>query len=93
MTRWPLIVLLVVGVVCAGIGVALVGNPFHTPTFGWTADAPLAGSASGPIDTNWLVWAPRIGTLLLALGAGCTGAALAALVLRRRSKSGSQPGD
>jgi len=82
MSRWPLIVLLVAGVVCAGIGVALIGNPFDVPTFGWTAYAPL----TGPVDVTWLVWEPRIGTLLLAVGAGCTGAALAALVLRHRSR-------
>jgi len=41
---------------------------------------------TGPVDVTWLVWAPRIGTLLLAVGAGCTGAALAALVLRRPSR-------
>lgn len=89
MTRWPLILLLVVGVVCAGSGVALIGNPFHTPTFGWTAYAPLAGA----VDVNRLIWAPRIGTLLLAVGAGCTGAALAALVLRRRTRRDAQPAD
>ena len=88
MTRWPLIVLLVAGVVCAGIGVALVGNPLDVPTYKWTAYAPLARSAYRPVDVTWLLWARRIGTLLLAVGAGCAGAALAALVLRRRPRVG-----
>ncbi|RIX31073.1 hypothetical protein [Amnibacterium setariae] len=87
MKRWPLVVLLVAGVVCAGIGVVVGGNPFQPATFGWTAYSPLSGERYRPIDPVWLVWAPRIGFLLLAVGAGSAGAALAALVLRRPSRS------
>ena len=93
MKRWPLIVLLVAGIVCAGIGVQLTGNPFRTVTFGWTAYAPLSGSAYRPVDVTWLVWAPRIGVVLLAVGAGCAGAALAALVLLQRGRIRARPAD
>jgi heme/copper-type cytochrome/quinol oxidase subunit 1 len=78
MRRPLLIVLLALGVVCAGAGVALVGNPFDVPRFGWTAYSPLSGEAYLP-DVTWLTWAPRIGTALLAIGAGSTGAAVSAL--------------
>jgi heme/copper-type cytochrome/quinol oxidase subunit 1 len=78
---WLLGALLVVGVLCAGAGVALSGNPFAAARFEWTAYAPL--SSAHPIDLTWLIWAPRIGLALVAIGAGTSGAALAALVLRR----------
>lgn len=83
MGRRLLITLLVLGVVCAGFGVALAGNPYSTGSFGWTAYSPLSSASYQPIDITWLVWAPRIGLALAAVGAGTTGAALSALVLRR----------
>ncbi|GAA4755270.1 hypothetical protein GCM10025783_30560 [Amnibacterium soli] len=92
MPRWTLLVLLIVGVICAGIGTILL-DPVHTASFGWTAYAPLSRSIhSGnavytPIDPTWLQWRPRIGATLLALGAGTTGAALVALLTRRRARA------
>lgn len=95
MKRWPLVFLLVAGVVCAGIGVVVGGNPFQPATFGWTAYSPLSGERYRLVDPAWLVWAPRIGFLLVAVGAGSAGAALAALVLRRPSRASraAQPAD
>ncbi|GAA4745469.1 hypothetical protein GCM10025783_16600 [Amnibacterium soli] len=93
MKRWPLIVLLAAGIVCAGIGVQLTGNPFQPAKHGWTAYAPLSGATYRPVDVTWLVWAPRIGVVLLALGAGCAGAALAALVLLQRGRIRARPAD
>lgn len=90
MQRRHLAILLVLAVLCAGAGVALVGNPFAPVHFGWTAYAPLAGSAYRPVDPTWLIWAPRIGFVLLSLGAGTAGAAIAALVLRRAGRTGGR---
>lgn len=89
--RWSLVVLAVAAVVCAGIGVSLTGafTPFGAASFGWTAYAPLSktvySGSYAPIDTTWLVWAPRLGVALLALGAGTAGVVIAALLLRRRA--------
>ncbi|MGT2427403.1 hypothetical protein [Amnibacterium kyonggiense] len=83
MKRW-LVALLVAGVVCAAVGVALNGDPFDAPSFGWTAYAPLAHSAYEPVNLTWLSWSKRIGLILLASGAGSTGAAISALAILRR---------
>lgn len=91
MPRWSLVVLAVVAVVCAGVGVGLTGafTPSRVAGFGWTAYAPLSKTVySGsytPIDTTWLLWAPRVGVALLAVGAGTAGAVVSALLLLRRS--------
>lgn len=90
MPRWSLIVLTVAAVVCAGIGVSFIGafTPLGADGFGWTAYAPLSttvySGSYAPINTTWVLWAPRLGVILLALGAGTTGAAFTALFLRRR---------
>jgi heme/copper-type cytochrome/quinol oxidase subunit 1 len=89
MPRWALVLLLVAAVVCAGIGMGLL-NPTGTARFGWTAYAPLSVHSGDavymPVDLVWLSWQPRIGAMLLALGAGTAGAALVALLLRRPVK-------
>lgn len=93
MPRWSLVVLVVAAVVCAGVGVSLTGafSPFGAASFGWTAYAPLSKTAySGsytPINTTWLLWGPRLGIALLALGAGTTGGIITALLLQRRTPS------
>lgn len=85
MQRRLLIALLVAGVVCAGVGVALAGNPFGgAASFGWTAYSPLSGERYQPIDPTWLLWRPRVGLALLAIGAGSAGAALSALIVLTR---------
>lgn len=75
--------LIVVGIICAGVGIALDGSPVAGASFGWTAYSPLSATAYRPADLTWLAWAPRIGLALLAIGAGTAGAALSALVLLR----------
>ena len=87
MKRSLLAALLLLGVVCAAVGVALAGNPFSTPSFGWTAYSPLADATYRPYDPAWLTWAPRIGLALVALGAGTSGASLAVLVLQRTGRN------
>ena len=87
MPRWSLVLLLATAVVCAGVGAALLLTPSGAASFGWTAYSPLSPSDNGrymPLDLTWLEWRPRIGTALLAAGAGTTGAALSALLLQRR---------
>jgi heme/copper-type cytochrome/quinol oxidase subunit 1 len=93
MPRWSLVVLVVLGVVCAGIGVGLTDVFSRAPAFGWTAYSPLSKTVySGsyePIDPTWSLWRPRLGIGLLALGAGTTGAVAVALITtatRRRSE-------
>lgn len=93
MPRWCLIVLLAAAVICAGIGTSLTAAfaPYGAASFGWTAYAPLSKTVySGsytPINTTWLLWAPRLGVALLALGAGTTGAVTAALLTGRQRRS------
>ena len=87
MKRRLLIALLVVGVICAGAGIALDGNPFGAASFGWTAYSPLSHATYQPVDLAWLTWAPRVGLALLTLGAGSAGAALTALVLLRTGRT------
>jgi heme/copper-type cytochrome/quinol oxidase subunit 1 len=91
MKRWLLAALLVAGVVCAGAGVALNGGPFRPASFGWTAYAPLSHATYQRVDFTWLVWAPRVGLALVAVGAGAAGAALSALVLLRPSRKVPHP--
>lgn len=97
MPRWSLIVLLALAVICAGIGTGLTAAfaPFGAASFGWTAYAPLPKTVySGgytPINVFWLIWVPRLGVALLAVGAGTTGAAIVALLVRRRSGSIAPP--
>lgn len=97
MPRWSLIVLLAVAIVCAGIGTDLTAAfaPGGPAGFGWTAYAPLprtvySGSYT-PIDITWLVWAPRLGVALLALGAGTAGAVVVALITGRRRRATTPP--
>ena len=85
--RWSLIALVALGVVCGGIGAALLGDPFSTIGSGWTAYSPLSSETYRPFDPAWLLTAHRIGLALLPLGAGTTGAAIAALVLRRAGRA------
>ncbi len=93
MPRWSLIALLLLGVVCAGIGSSLSAAfaPLGAAGFGWTAYSPLTrtvySGSYAPIDTTWLIWAPRLGFALLTLGAGTTGAATAALFIGRRRRA------
>jgi heme/copper-type cytochrome/quinol oxidase subunit 1 len=93
MPRWSLIVLLALAVICAGIGTSLTAavTPYGAASFGWTAYAPLSKTVySGsytPINTTWLLWAPRLGVALLALGAGTTGAIAAALLTEHKRRS------
>lgn len=86
-----MIALLAAGVLCAGVGAGLTVtfSPAHVANIGWTAYSPLSSTVYRPIDPAWLVWAPRVGAALLALGAGTTGAALAALVLGRARRTGA----
>jgi heme/copper-type cytochrome/quinol oxidase subunit 1 len=90
MPRWSLIVLLVAAVVCAGIGVGLAVplTPLGDAGSGWTAYSPLSKTVySGsyePIDVTWSFWGRRIGVVLLALGAGTSGAVLVALLTKGR---------
>lgn len=99
MPRWLLIPLLAGAVVCAGVGVDLTAAfaSFGAAGFGWTAYAPLGKTVySGsyePLDTTWLLWAPRLGVALIALGAGATGAALTALLLRPRRHAAAAAAD
>jgi heme/copper-type cytochrome/quinol oxidase subunit 1 len=83
MKRAPLIALLVVGVLLAGGGVAMNATPFSGGSYGWTAYSPLSATAYLPGGLWRPVWRSTIGLVLLAVGAGTTGAALVALVLRR----------
>lgn len=92
MLRWSLVALVGAAVICAGIGVSLTGasTPFGAASFEGTAYAPLSktvylGSYT-PINTTWLLWVPRFGIALLALGAGTTGAVITALLLRHRAR-------
>ena len=89
MPRWALVLLLVAAVVCAGVGTGML-NPIGAARFGWTAYAPLSVHSGDavytPVDLVWLSWQPRIGAMLLALGAGTAGAALVALLVRRPAK-------
>jgi heme/copper-type cytochrome/quinol oxidase subunit 1 len=91
MKRRLTIALLIAGVVCAGAGIALAGDPFAPASFGWTAYSPLSNATYQPVDLTWLAWTRRIGLALLALGAGSAGAALSALVLigRRPRRAGT----
>lgn len=84
MRRSRLIVLLVLGAVCAGIGAALALSAPAPASTGWTAYSPLSSSAYQPSDATW---APRVGLALLTVGAGTTGAAMAALVLVRPGRA------
>jgi heme/copper-type cytochrome/quinol oxidase subunit 1 len=91
------VALLAAGVLCAGVGTGLMvaSSPARVAGFGWTAYSPLSSTAYRPIDPTWLIWVPRAGAALLALGAGTAGAALAALVLGRTRRTGAgvdQPG-
>ncbi|MGN6444715.1 hypothetical protein [Amnibacterium sp.] len=86
--RALLVLLLVAAVLCAGVGTALVLSSAGAASYGWTAYAPLSGTSSRPVDLTWLLWRPRIGLALLALGAGSTGALIVALF----SSSPSAPG-
>ena len=87
MSRRLLVVLLLSGVVCAGVGAGLL-DPLHLDGSRWTAWSPLRiASDNGvylPVDPVWFEWRPRLGALLLALGAGTSGAGVAALVVLRR---------
>ena len=82
MPRRVLWVLLVAGVVCAGVGTGLLLSPpsLGAASFGWTAYSPLSSTAYVPFS---IVWGPKIGVALLALGAGSTGGVITALSLRR----------
>lgn len=92
MPRWTLVALLALAVICAGIGTGLTAAsiPFSAAGFGWTAYSPLSSTVySGsytPVDTTWLIWEPRLGLALLALGAGTTGAVVVALLAGRRMR-------
>lgn len=91
--RWGLLLLLVVGVGCAGAGAALLLGSLGSDSYGWTAYSPLT-SIDGhyrPFDPTWLIWRPRVGAALLAAGAGTFGAVSAALVLRRQEARARTP--
>jgi len=84
------VTLVALGVLCAAAGTTLVlrGTLFGGPAWGWTAYAPLSlysgGSRYTALDPVRLAWARPLGAALLAAGAGTSGAAVAALVLRSR---------
>lgn len=97
MPRWTLILLLVAAIVCASAGASLTAafTPFSAASFGWTAYSPLSSTAYSagftPINTTWLMWAPRIGVALVALGAGTSGAVIVALLGQRQRRSVARP--
>ena len=98
MPRWTLILILAAAVICAGIGTSLTAafTPYGAASFGWTAYAPLSSTVySGSytrINTTWLIWAPRLGVALLAIGAGTTGAAIVGLLGHRRPATPPETG-
>lgn len=93
MRRRSLVVLLVLAVVCAGVGTGLL-DPAGS---GWSAVPRFRISSDGnglylPFDPTWLEWRPRIGAALLALGAGTAGATLVGLLHGRRAGSSTRAG-
>jgi len=88
--RGLLIALLVAGIACGGVGTALVAGAAPPASAGWIAYAPLSHQTFTPGDPAWLLWRPRVGSGLLAVGAGASGAALAALVLLERPGRGGR---